>query len=107
MIHAPIYVDRAIHSWRGKKWCHLFSEDLVALHAFAAGLGLRRSWFQEPPRASWPHYDVTEGKREQALRTGAVEADHFTTLEIAWRLTGTLTAKRQAKLARLRAKAAA
>lgn len=42
--------------------------SIEELHAFAARIGLRRSWFQ--PR-SVPHYDLSPGKREQALRAGA------------------------------------
>lgn len=98
-----IYVDDAIHPWRGRLWAHLFSTDLAELHAFAARLGLSRSWFQEPPKASWPHYDVVEGRRMQALRLGAVAADRCTTLEIAWTLQGALTPERIERLAARRA----
>src|SRR5258708_4375520 len=48
------------------------------LHELAARLGLKRSWFQpgKPvggnPGPFW-HYDVTAGKRAQAVRLGAVE----------------------------------
>lgn len=81
---APIvYVDAAIHPWRGGMWCHLFCADIEFLHAFAARLGLRRSWFQSPPRASWPHYDTNASRREAALRMGAVPADRRTTVLVA------------------------
>ena len=43
--------------------CHL-------LHAFAARIGLRRSWFQEHPLV--PHYDLTVSKRAAAIEAGAV-----------------------------------
>lgn len=49
--------------------CHLMADSVEELHAFAARLGLRRSWFQ--PR-SRPHYDLTPAKRERALHLGAV-----------------------------------
>ena len=80
-----IYVDAAIHPWRGRMWCHLFtdSEDIEELHAFARRLGLRRHWFQQPPRASWCHYDITESKRGQAIKLGAVETDYWKALEVA------------------------
>lgn len=81
-----IYVDAAIHPWRNKLWCHLFSEDIDALHAFAARLGMRREWFQQPPKASWFHYDITAAKRVVALRLGAKEASHVETLVIAKRV---------------------
>lgn len=52
-------------------WSHLLADDDDELHAFAARLGLRRAWFQKPgtPLA---HYDVTEPKRQLALRLGAI-----------------------------------
>ncbi|MDE4914363.1 DUF4031 domain-containing protein [Methylobacterium sp. 092160098-2] len=98
-----VYVDEAIHPWRGRLWAHLFSTDLDELHAFAGRLGLHRGWFQSPPKASWPHYDVIEGRRFQALRLGAVAADRCTTLEVAWSLQGALTPDRIARLAARRA----
>ena len=55
-------------------WSHLTVgpyDDFSELHALAATIGLRRSWFQDMP---WPfaHYDVTESKRQQAIAAGAV-----------------------------------
>jgi hypothetical protein len=101
-----VYVDAAIHPWRGQFWCHVFSDDIAELHAFAARIGLRREWFQQPPVASWPHYDTTALRRAAALKMGAVDADRYTLAEVAWRLQGRLTPEKQASLARLRAQAA-
>ena len=42
------------------------------LHAFAARIGMKRSWSQERPKASAHHYDIIPAKREMALRLGAV-----------------------------------
>ena len=66
------------------KWSHLIADDREELHAFAARLGLRRSYFQDPavngkPKADpgtlhaemW-HYDLTESKRLKAIKLGAV-----------------------------------
>lgn len=65
-------------------WSHLIADTPDELHEFAARLGLRRSWFQEPKgfgslplnpaslKAQQWHYDVTKAKREQAIRMGAV-----------------------------------
>ena len=46
------------------------------MHAFAARLGLRRSWFQKkgPGDYRW-HYDITPPKRARAVTLGAVEID--------------------------------
>lgn len=50
--------------------CHLVADTISELHSFAGRLNLRRSWFQ--PK-SHPHYDLTQNKRRQALRFGALE----------------------------------
>ena len=59
------------------RWSHLLADDPDELHEFAVRLGLRRSWFQERCsvcRGDCPHwhYDVTDAKRTEALRLGAV-----------------------------------
>ncbi|HEY2195572.1 MAG TPA: DUF4031 domain-containing protein [Actinomycetospora sp.] len=86
-----VYVDdfrvRAqVGRGRSAVWSHLTADTVDELHAFAARLGLRRSWFQDPTVTGkpWPskpgsrasanwHYDVTETKRKEAVRLGAVE----------------------------------
>jgi hypothetical protein len=61
-----ILVDPAIWPHRGRLWAHLVSDvSHEELHAFAAELGLQRSWFQGD------HYDVPSHVREQALLLGA------------------------------------
>ncbi len=50
--------------------CHMTCDDLDTLHAFAVSIGLRRAWFQ--PHPLHPHYDLTPGRRELALKRGAV-----------------------------------
>ena len=77
-----VYVDdmrlRAQVGSLDRRWCHLFAgpfDHPDELHAFAAGIGLKRAWYQGPPEHRWPHYhyDVTDGKRAQAVAAGAVE----------------------------------
>jgi len=55
-------------------WSHLTSDDPTdaELHAFAARLGLRRSYHQPFPKHSRSHYDVTEKVRLRAIRLGAI-----------------------------------
>ena len=60
--------------WRWRENCHLTADSLEELHAFASRLGLKRAWFQA--HARWPHYDLTRGMRERAVRIGAVELTH-------------------------------
>ena len=55
----------------GKEWCHLWSDDMQALHAIAERIGMRRTWFQDD--AAFPHYDLSPAKRLMAIRHGAVE----------------------------------
>lgn len=51
--------------------CHLTTDGpLNELHAFATKIGLRRAWFQDHPRMA--HYDLTRGRRDAAIRAGAV-----------------------------------
>jgi len=46
------------------------------LHSFAAGIGLKREWFQEHRH---PHYDILSRKiRSNALRNGAILIDKKT-----------------------------
>ncbi len=56
----------------GHRWCHMWSDDLEALHRVAAAIGLKRAWFQDHRT---PHYDLTPAKRALALKAGAVEKD--------------------------------
>lgn len=67
-----LYVDRIQNrGWRYGKSCHLIGDTLEELHAFAIRLGMRREWFQDKPGK--PHYDLTEARRTEAVRLGAVE----------------------------------
>lgn len=65
-----VYVDDAVHPWRGERWAHLMADTLVELHAFAALLGMPRRAFQD--RASGAHYDVTAAMRARAITLGAL-----------------------------------
>jgi hypothetical protein len=73
------------------RWSHLVTDspDLSELHAFAASIGLRRSWFQEdrqgPRDPGHPHYDVTDSKRALALAAGAVPIEAGDTLTVIMR----------------------
>ena len=54
--------------------------DITELHELAARIGMKRAWFQAK---GWPrdHYDVTDSKRADAIRAGAVP--------VSWREAGT------------------
>ena len=53
------------------RWSHLIADTDQELHAFAATLGLKRSWAQYPG-TSQSHYDVTDSVRRKAIGLGAV-----------------------------------
>ncbi|WP_460759051.1 DUF4031 domain-containing protein [Lysobacter fragariae] len=65
-----VYVDDAVHPWRGHRWAHLMADTLVELHAMADHLGIPRRAFQD--KTSGAHYDVTSELRERAIALGAV-----------------------------------
>ncbi len=85
MIAARVPSGRVVHDSR---WCHLMSDqaDPTELHRFAAALGLRRSYFQHRPgRPAHDHYDVTLGKRAQAIAMGATVLDQAGMVELLTR----------------------
>jgi hypothetical protein len=63
-----IYVDNARIKSGNDFWSHLISDsDDDEIHIFAGRIGLKREWFQHD------HYDITAGKRIQAIKAGAIE----------------------------------
>jgi hypothetical protein len=65
-----VYVDDAVHPWRGQRWAHLMADTLEELHAMAQHLGIPRRAFQN--KASGAHYDVTADLRALAIAAGAL-----------------------------------
>lgn len=70
-----VYLDHARNPYGRMVMCHMIADTLVELHAFAIKIGLKREWFQEPPKASRPHYDVSLSRRIVAVRYGAIELE--------------------------------
>ena len=80
----PVYVDalRPCKPWGGQigkkhiESCHLFADTLQELHDFAGKIGLEFAWFQTHRRKDGtygiPHYDLTPGKHNQAIKSGAI-----------------------------------
>ena len=62
---------RRVGAQNGHQWCHLWSDDLNALHELAEKIGMRREWFQNRP--GFPHYDLVPRHRVEAIKCGAVE----------------------------------
>lgn len=74
-----VYVDDAVHPWRGQRWAHLMADTLDELHAFAARLDIPRRAFQD--KTSGAHYDVPAPLRERALLLGAIAISRHTDRE--------------------------
>lgn len=91
MIHVDFQQDCVPNRrWNWTSVSHLTcdpTDDLGPLHRFAESIGLKRAWFQ-PRGGIMPHYDLTPGKRQQAVRAGANEMDTpeaVVTLIQSWR----------------------
>jgi len=78
-----VYVDEAIWTWQGRKWCHLLADETDELHRFAARLGLNRASYQGPPKSSAPHYDLTAYERRRAVTLGAKPCDRAAIVAVA------------------------
>ncbi|QSX74638.1 DUF4031 domain-containing protein [Lysobacter arenosi] len=74
-----VYVDDAVHLWRGRRWAHLMADTLDELHAMAARLDIPRRAFQD--KTSGAHYDVPADLRERAIALGAVAISRHTDRE--------------------------
>lgn len=76
-----VYVDKLRNwGWKLGPSCHLIADSDEELHAFAARLGMKRSWFQES--VSGPHYDLTARRRVLAVKLGAAELEDGQFVEI-------------------------
>ncbi len=74
-----VYIDDAVHPWRGERWAHLMADTVPELHAMAQQLGIPQRAFQNRP--SGAHYDVPAPLREQAIALGAVAISRHTDRE--------------------------
>jgi hypothetical protein len=86
-----VYVDEIVKHGGSKtfQWehsCHLYADSLDELHAFAESIGLKRAWFQG--KDGFPHYDLTVGKRMQAVNRGAIEKDRLHAVNFSRALRG-------------------
>lgn len=72
-----LFVDDVRHNFGRMVMCHMWATTVEELHTHAAALGLRRVWFQCPPKASWEHYDISLGTKARALARGALLTDKY------------------------------
>lgn len=53
------------------RYAYLLADTDEELHSFAATLGLKREWFQGPPKHAQPHYDLLGEMIPKAENQGA------------------------------------
>lgn len=83
-----VYVDTARHNYRRMVMCHMWADTEEELLDMADKIGVARRWLQQPPHASWVHFDICRTKRALALEQGALVTDKYGPLEHVARLTG-------------------
>jgi hypothetical protein len=67
----PVYVDNSIGTfYPGRKTSHMVADTVEELHAMADKISVKRTWFFQ---GKLPHYDVSQSKRAQAIKAGAIE----------------------------------
>jgi hypothetical protein len=76
-----VYVDDVRHKFRHMTMCHMWADTLDELLAMARRIGVQPKWLQQPPKASWVHFDVSIGKKDLARKYGAVLTDKYGPLE--------------------------
>jgi hypothetical protein len=96
-----VYVDDVRHQYGRMVMCHMWADTRAELLAMADTIGVQRKWLQQPPEASWEHFDISLGKKASAIAAGAVLTDKYGPLEHVAKLKG--DSKRVAKIAELRA----
>jgi hypothetical protein len=72
-----VFVDDVRHKFGRMVMCHMWSDSLDELLVMADRVGVARKWLQQPPRASWVHFDVSLGVKAKALAAGAVLTDRY------------------------------
>lgn len=69
-----VYVDD-LFFWPGKRktWSHMWADSTSELHRMAEIIGVKKCWFENRRGRNFPHYDIHEDKRKEAIKYGAIE----------------------------------
>ena len=70
-----VYVDDVRHAYGRMVMCHLWADSTDELLAMVDKIGVQRRWLQQPPKASWVHFDISLGKKALAIQQGAIVTD--------------------------------
>lgn len=83
-----VYVDNVRHRYGRMVMCHMWADSLDELLAMADTIGVQRKWLQQPPKASWVHFDICITKKSAAIAVGAVLMDMFACAEFEAKRNG-------------------
>lgn len=67
-----VYVDNAIHPFGRMVMCHMMADTTEELLEMADRIGVARKWLQRAG-TTYEHFDISKGKRAEAVKAGAVE----------------------------------
>lgn len=76
-----VYVDSTRNRLGRMIMCHMWADTERELFDMAEKLEMRASWVQRPPKVRWVHYDLSLGRKQQALALGAILTDKYGFLE--------------------------
>ncbi len=83
-----VYVDDARNPFGRYLMCHMWADTLEELLAMVDRIGIKRKYLQQPPKASWVHFDVCQSKRALAIDAGAIVTDKYGPSEHVAKLRG-------------------
>lgn len=72
-----VYVDDVEHSFQNMVMCHMWADTVEELLQMAITIGVQTKWLQQPPKASWVHFDIAKTKKALAIRHGAILTDRY------------------------------
>jgi hypothetical protein len=72
-----VYVDDVRHCFGRMIMCHMWADNIADLMTMADAIGVQRKWLQQPPKASWMHFDISLGKKVLAITKGAILTDKY------------------------------
>jgi hypothetical protein len=82
-----VYVDQPLWRLGRMHMCHMMADSTAELIDMALRLGLRKDWIQKPGEPG-EHFDISKGKRAEAIRLGAREVSSRDLVTIVRRRRG-------------------
>lgn len=83
-----VYVDDMRAKFGRLIMCHMWADSLDELLAMADTIGVARKWLQQPPKASWVHFDIALSKKKLAIEHGAKLTDRYGPSEHVAKING-------------------